>query len=334
MAMVKAFAYGSGSFEVANLLQYNRVDYLAVAYADEGVDLRKRGITIPIMVMSPEPSAFEQMLKYNLEPEIYNFRILDSFRLFLEEKNIEHAGIHIKIDTGMRRLGFEENDVQGLIKALAGKGLVVRSVFSHLASAENPEHDDFTNHQLRLFEKICGMIRQGGHHFSMHIANTAGILRFPEGQYDMVRLGIGLYGIENTDQFREKLEHVGTLKTTVTQIKTLGSGETVGYSRKGVLHKDSEIATVKIGYADGLSRAFGNRKGYMTINGRKAEIVGSVCMDMCMLNVTGMNVREGDEVIVFGMDPTVERLAELAGTIPYEILTNVSQRVKRIYYYE
>lgn len=336
MAMVKAYSYGSGSFEIANVLAYNKVDYLAVAYVDEGVALRQAGIKLPIMVMSPEESGFELMLTHQLEPEIYSLNVLKSFIEFLTIKKANAFPIHLKIDTGMHRLGFDESDISELVAILNGNKLVkVLSVFSHLASSDNSSLDEYTQNQLSLFEKITTQLKDNlVVDFMKHIANTAAILRFPEAQYDMVRLGIGLYGIENVGNFEDQLQTVGTLKTTITQIRKVSAGETIGYSRKGVLSKDSLIATVKIGYADGYARRFGNGVGEMLVGGQLVKVVGNVCMDMCMLDVTGLSVNEGDEVIVFGAQYSINELAKKADTIPYEILTSISQRVKRIYYYE
>ncbi len=336
MAMVKAYSYGSGSFEIANVLAYNKVDYLAVAYVDEGVALRQAGIKLPIMVMSPEESGFELMLTHQLEPEIYSLNVLKSFIEFLTIKKASAFPIHLKMDTGMHRLGFEESDLPELVAILKNSKLVkVLSVFSHLASSDNSSLDQYTQKQLSLFEKITTQLKENlAVDFMKHIANTAAILRFPDAQYDMVRLGIGLYGIENVGNFEDQLQTVGTLKTTITQIRKVPAGETVGYSRKGVLTKDSLIATVKIGYADGYARRFGNGVGEMLVGGQLVKVVGNVCMDMCMLDVTGLSVNEGDEVIVFGSQYSINELARKAETIPYEILTSISQRVKRIYYYE
>ncbi len=336
MAMVKAYSYGSGSFEIANLLAYNKVDYLAVAYVDEGVALRKAGIKLPIMVMSPEASAFDLMVAHQLEPEIYSQRIFKAFIEFLDEKKIQQYPIHLKLDTGMHRLGFEEIDIPSLKELLGNsKSFRVVSVFSHLAASDDPQLDQFTKIQLKHFDHLCGLIRVYlGYDFMQHVANTAAILRFPEAQYDMVRLGIGMYGVENVGNFVDQLQTVGTLKTTVTQLRNVKKEESIGYSRKGLLLKDSVIATVKIGYADGYSRAFGNGIGEMLINGSTCPVIGNVCMDMCMLDVTGIDVKEGDEVIVFGNDLDISLLAKRIGTIPYELLTSISQRVKRIYHYE
>jgi Alr-MurF fusion protein len=335
MVMVKAFAYGSGSFEVANVLQYNKVDYLAVAYADEGIALRKEGINIPIMVMSPEANAFDKMISHVLEPEIYSLSILKSFINYLHLNGIKQYPIHLKLDTGMHRLGFESADLEELLPLLKNEHISIRSVFSHLAASESSEHDAFTKHQLDLFDRMYAKLRNVLHYDTLrHIANTAAILRFPESHYEMVRLGIGLYGIENVGNFEHELQRVAELKTTVTQVRKVLKNESVGYSRRGVLAYDAEIATIKIGYADGYNRAFGNGIGEVLINGQRAKVIGSVCMDMCMLDVTGMNVQEGDEVIVFGEEPSIKELAKKLNTIPYEVLTSISQRVQRIYYYE
>lgn len=334
MAMVKAFSYGSGSFEIANLLQFHRVDYLAVAYADEGVELRKAGITLPIMVMSPEESTFSTMIAHNLEPELYSFRILKGFELALEALGEKNYPVHLKLDTGMRRLGFEEQQVPELLAVLQQTDhLKIKSIFSHLAGSEDPKHDAFSREQLAALLRMSESIQKKmGYAIDRHIANTAAIARFPEARLDMVRLGIGLYGVKAAGD--ENLQQVAVLKTTVTQLKTVPPGTTIGYGRRGQTHRDTQIATVKIGYADGLFRALGHGKGFMNIKGQLAPIIGSVCMDMCMLDVTGLDVAEGDEAIVFGQSPSIEQQAAAADTIPYELLTSVSQRVKRVYFYE
>ncbi|MES2458930.1 MAG: bifunctional UDP-N-acetylmuramoyl-tripeptide:D-alanyl-D-alanine ligase/alanine racemase [Bacteroidota bacterium] len=335
MAMVKAFSYGSGSFEIANLLQYHKVDYLAVAYTDEGVALRKAGISMPIMVMSPEPSGFEAIIRHHLEPEIYNLDILNSFTGFLNEHEVDYP-IHLKIDTGMHRLGFEEPDLADLLLALKATNKVrVASVFSHLVASDDPVHDEFTRHQLLRFSAIADQIQEDlGITVIRHISNTSGISRHPDAQLDMVRIGIGLYGFDGGILNNKGLQTVAVLKTTITQLKTIKPNETVGYSRKGQLPEGSTIATVKIGYADGYNRKFGNGTGKMIVNGQQAPTVGVICMDMCMLDVTGLNAKTGDEVIVFNGALTISDLARQIDTIPYEILTNISQRVKRVYFYE
>ncbi|RZK39538.1 MAG: bifunctional UDP-N-acetylmuramoyl-tripeptide:D-alanyl-D-alanine ligase/alanine racemase [Pedobacter sp.] len=335
MVMVKAFSYGSGSFEIANVLQHQKVDYLAVAYADEGIALRKSGIGLPIMVMSPEPSAFEAMIKYNLEPEIYSEAILKSFINFLptDERNFK---IHIKLDTGMHRLGFEREELPGLLSALEStKRLTIESIFTHLVASEQPEHDDFTKKQISEFKVFYELIAKHLNYSpTAHVLNTSGITRWPDDQMDMVRLGIGLYGFDSASGENNNLQTVAVLKTTVTQVKNLKPGETVGYGRLGMLPNGGKTATVKIGYADGYNRKFGNGVGKMMINGKLFPVIGAVCMDMCMLDVSGEEVKTGDEVIVFNHDYNIDILANQIQTSPYEILTNVSQRVKRIYFFE
>lgn len=335
MAMVKAFSYGSGSFEIANLLQYHKVDYLAVAYTDEGVSLRKAGITMPIMVMSPEPSGFDAIIKHNLEPELYSIDIIKSFSSYLNDNDHDYP-IHLKLDTGMHRLGFEEPDLPDLFHTLAqSTKLKVISVFSHLVGSDSANHDEFSKYQINRFTDMANQIEETlGHPFIRHISNTSGITRHPDAQLDMVRIGIGLYGFDGNLHHNEGLRTVAVLKTTVTQVKKLKPNETVGYSRKGMLPDGGEIATVKIGYADGYSRQFGNGVGRMIINGKYVNTVGVICMDMCMLDVTGLGVKIGDEVFVFNSELTIADLAKQIDTIPYEILTNISQRVKRVYFYE
>jgi len=335
MAMVKAFSYGSGSFEIANLLQFHKVDYLAVAYADEGIALRKAGITLPIMVMSPEESAFDAIIKHNLEPEIYSLEILNSFINALSDYDFNYP-IHIKIDSGMHRLGFESNDILKLSGWLKDAQKVkVKSIFSHLVASGEAEHDGFTQNQIKKFKLLAGQLIDAlGYKPILHIANTSGISRWPDGQMDMVRLGIGLYGFDAALLNNRGLQTTMVLKTTVTQVKILDAGETVGYSRRGIMPNGGKIATVKIGYADGYNRAFGNGIGKMLINGCLVPTIGSICMDMTMLDITGIEVKPGDEAIVFNHEHNIMELAKQINTIPYEILTNISQRVKRVYFYE
>lgn len=333
MAMVKAFSYGSGSFEIANLLQYHKVDYLAVAYVDEGIALRKAGISLPVMVMSPEPSAFDAMSRYKLEPEIYSLEVLRSFLHFLPEE-VAQFPIHIKLDTGMHRLGFEPNQVEELASLLKTPKLKVVSVFTHLVATDDEQHDEFTRLQVLKYQQMYQVLTTSiAYQPLRHVLNTSGVSRWPDYQFDMVRVGIGLYGFDAALPQGE-LQTVATLKTTVTQIKQLQPHETVGYGRRGSLPNGGQIATVKIGYADGYSRAFGSGVGKMLVNGKLAPTVGAICMDMCMLDVTGLEVEVGDEVIVFNEEHSIVELAKEISTIPYEILTNVSQRVKRVYYYE
>ncbi|WP_443939635.1 bifunctional UDP-N-acetylmuramoyl-tripeptide:D-alanyl-D-alanine ligase/alanine racemase [Pedobacter sp. MW01-1-1] len=335
MAMVKAFSYGSGSFEVANLLQFHKVDYLAVAYADEGIVLRKAGITLPIMVMSPEESAFEAIIQHQLEPEIYSLEILNSFLTALPEASYQYP-IHIKIDSGMHRLGFDESEITAVLQILSGQEKVkVQSIFSHLVASDAAEHDGFSEKQISQFTQASQQIMEVLPYKPLrHMSNTSGITRLPNAQFDMVRLGIGLYGFDSAMANNANLKTVMVLKTTVTQVKTLQAGETVGYGRRGALPNGGKIATVKIGYADGYTRAFGNGVGQMLINGILVPTIGSICMDMTMLDVTGLDVKPGDEAIVFNAEHTIQELAKQINTIPYEILTNISQRVKRIFFAE
>jgi alanine racemase len=345
MVMVKAFAYGSGTHEIAHLLQYHKVDYLAVAYTDEGVQLREHNITLPIMVMNPSVDEFETLAKYNLEPEIYSFSILKSLVVSRQSSvNGRHSQttnyelrttkIHLAIDTGMHRLGFEEDNIDELCEVLSTNNIQVASVFSHLVGADGAEFDDFSEKQALLFDKIAHQIEDVlGYTFLKHLLNSAGITRHTRFQYDMVRLGIGLYGIEaDGHPANFHLQNVSTLKTIISQIRSVESGESVGYSRKGFVQKDSKIATLAIGYADGYSRVFGNGNGKVWIKGKLAPIIGNVCMDMCMVDITGVEAEEGDEVTVFGENLSVEQVAKWANTISYEILTSVSERVKRVYY--
>ncbi len=332
MAMVKAFSYGSGSFEIANVLQFNKIDYLTVAFVDEGAELRRAGITLPIMVLSPHEGTFDDILLYRLEPEIYSLRILKAFVSFLEERQIEAYPIHLKLDTGMHRLGFMKDEIdEALTTVYATSSIRVATVFSHLVGAGSDALKSFTTEQIRLFEYMATEIESRlGYTVIKHICNTSGIVHHPEAHYDMVRLGIGAYGFDMAANGLQ-LEEVGCLKTTITQIKYLPKTETVGYDRRGVLQRDSKIATVKIGYADGYDRRLGNGVGYMLINGESVRTVGNICMDMCMLDVTDIDATEGDEVFVF---PDLGQIAHNIGTIPYELLTGISSRVKRVYFYE
>ncbi len=330
MVMVKAFAYGSGSNEVANLLQYHQVDYLGVAYVDEGVELRNNNIGVPIMVMNPSMESFEQCLQFHLEPEIYSYRMLHALIQFLHGKPCK---IHLKIDTGMRRLGFEVNELDELILNLKQhKNLTVASIFTHLAGADESDHDLFSREQAEAFKIAADMIsNELGYRPLYHILNSPGILRFPEYQFDMVRLGIGLYGIDPTTEPGNSLKPVATLKTVISQIKEIPTGQSIGYGRRGRAGRNSRIATVALGYADGFSRAFSRGVGQVLINGRRAKVIGNVCMDMTMVDITGIPASEGDEVIVFGKDLPIQEIAASIGTIPYEILTSTSERVKRVF---
>ena len=331
ISMVKANGYGAGATEIAKTLQYHRCGYLAVAIASEGVALRNEGVNMPIIILNSETYGFEELFHYNLEPEVYNFRILKAFIKEAESRGVTNYPIHIKLDTGMHRLGFVRDDIPELIDILRKqKSLYVVSTFSHLAASESWVFDDFTEKQIEIFEELSLQIENKlKYSISRHILNSAGIERFPDKQFNMVRLGIGLYGVSASGV--KGLRNVCTLKTTILQIKTLKENDTVGYGLKEKLDHDAQIATIRIGYADGLSRQFGNRKGRVLINGEFAPIVGDVCMDLCMVDVTNINAKEGDSVIVFGEDLSVIDLAKSIGTIPYEILTSVSPRVKRVY---
>lgn len=334
MAMVKAFSYGSGTYEIANILQYQRVDYLGVAFADEGVTLREAGITMPIVVMNPEEESFGLMIDYDLEPEIYSFHVLDRFIEMVHNYGGKAYPVHIKLDTGMNRLGFKELEIDALIDQLIDQGhLKVHSVFSHLAASDEPEQDEFTRGQIQLFDKLSNkLIKSLGYPVIRHILNSAGIERFSDSQYDMVRLGIGLYGISPVNP--SQLHNISTFKSTVTQVKDVARGGTIGYGRKGKAETEMKIAVVPVGYADGFSRALGNGVGRLYINGYYVPIVGDICMDMCMADITNCEIKEGDEVIIFGEQIPVTELAEKLGTIPYEIFTRISERVKRVYFQE
>lgn len=334
ICMVKADAYGSGSEEVAKILQYHKCDYFAVAIAEEGVVLRRAGIKTPIIVLNPEVAGFNQLFESNLEPEVYNFRILDAFIKEAQRRGVSNYPIHIKMDTGMHRLGFIYDDLPLLTERLNSQGaLKVKSVFSHLAASESWTFDNFTTDQIALFKKQATALQSGlDYPVWKHILNSAGIERFPEEQMDMVRLGISLYGISASGL--DGLLNVCTLKTTILQIKHLQKGETVGYGRKGKLDHDASIATIRIGYADGLSRQFGNRVGQVLVGGHLVPIIGNVCMDLSMIEITGLDVKEGDEVIIFGDQLSVTEQAQKINTIPYELLTSVSARVRKIYFRE
>lgn len=333
MAMVKAFAYGGGSIEIAHQLQQLKADYLAVAYTDEGVYLRNHGIHLPIMVLNPDPQGFHNLLNYRLEPVVYSLEFFDQVGQFCVEQDARLA-VHLDLDTGMHRLGFETKD----LKALSGMiekypTLDIRSIYTHLAGADDPAHEDFTLGQLESFREMSQKVKADlGYPVLLHALNSAGILRYPDHQLDMVRLGIGLYGIEVTGLYGKALRPISTLRTTISQIKFLPKGQSIGYGRKGEMAQDGKIATIPIGYADGYDRRFSNGNGYVSIQGQKAKVIGNVCMDMCMVDITGIDARVGDEVIVYGNSPSVIELAEAIDTIPYELLTNISDRVKRVYY--
>lgn len=336
MVMVKAFGYGNGGFEIAKLLEHHKVDYLGVAFADEGISLKSAGIHLPIMVLNPETTSFPAIIQHQLEPEIYSLKGLHAFLKIAKQRNLNQFPIHIKLDTGMHRLGFEDNTINDLIATLKGNETVkVKSILSHMATSDDLDYKDFADSQIDLFEKLSSKLMAELQIKPLrHILNTSGISNFPESQYNMVRLGIGLYGVSNDAEEQKKLENVGTLKSVISQIRSIAAGESVGYGRRFIAEKPTKIATIPIGYADGISRGWGSGLGFVTIKKSKAFIVGSICMDMLMVDVTDVECAEGDQVIIFGESPTVKYMAQKLETIPYEILTSISQRVKRVFYRE
>lgn len=338
IAMVKAFSYGSGSVEIARLMEREKVDYLAVAYPDEGVHLRQLGVKLPVMVLNPDADDWEAIVRHHLEPEIYSLQQLRSLLFFLERYvPARKMPIHFKVETGMNRLGLTLGDLQQALAILVNQDHVqVATVFSHLAASEEPAHDDFSRGQIAHFERACREVELALHYpVKRHLLNSSGILRFPEAQYDFVRLGIGLYGIDSSGIFQDRLQPVGRLKTRISQIKVVNPGESVGYSRKGQVAVASRIAVIAIGYADGFVRSFGNGKGEVWVRGQKAPVVGNVCMDMTMVDVTHIpEAEEGDEVEIYGSNISIIDAAERAGTIAYELLTHISARVKRVYYWD
>ncbi|MDD4108649.1 MAG: bifunctional UDP-N-acetylmuramoyl-tripeptide:D-alanyl-D-alanine ligase/alanine racemase [Prolixibacteraceae bacterium] len=334
MVMVKAFSYGTGDVEIAKLLQYQNVDYLAVAVADEGIELREAGIQTPLIVMNPEESAFQKMIDYFLEPDIYSTSLLMQFEKSVAMNGLHNYPVHLKIDTGMNRLGLKsDEEIEEVLNLFLHQNrLKLKSVFSHLAASDDPAFDAFTLQQAERFEKVADKIRKTiPYKTDRHLLNSAGIERFPEKQFEMVRLGIGLYGISVTGL---PLESISTLKSTVSQVKRVKNNETVGYGRKGIISEEREIAVVPVGYADGLVRRLGNGKGVAFINGKRVPVIGNICMDMVMLDITGVSVKPGDHVEFFGPNIKVSEVAKKAETIPYEILSGISQRVKRVYLYE
>lgn len=333
VCMIKADAYGSGSVEIAKTLQDHRVDYLAVAVADEGVTLRRNGITANVMIMNPEMTAFKTMFDYDLEPEVYSFRLLEALIRAAEKEGITDYPVHVKLDTGMHRLGFDPTaDMKRLIDRLKHQNAIIpRSVFSHFVGSDSDAFDDFSARQFALFDAGSKQLQAAfSHKILRHMDNSAGIEHFPERQMDMCRLGLGLYGVD--PRTNAMLQNVSTLKTTILQMHCVKAGETVGYSRKGVIEHDSLIAAIPIGYADGLDRRLGNRRCYCLVNGKKAPYVGNICMDVAMIDVTGIDCREGDSVEIFGDHLPVTVLSDVLETIPYEVLTGVSTRVKRVYF--
>ena len=339
MVMVKAFGYGSGNLEVSNVLQFHNVDYLTVAFADEGVELRRAGINLPIMVMSPEVNSYDNIIKYHLEPEVFSFRNLEFVEKALQNLALPEAHplkVHIKLDTCMHRLGCSNDELPELVKRIkANPMLHVKSVFSHLATADNPAEDEFTLSQIKKFEEGSKIIVEAfTHKVLRHILNSAGITRFPQYQFDMVRLGIGLYGVPTCEADKGVLYPVVSLKTTINQIKTVPAGDSIGYNRHGRAVNPMRIGIVPIGYADGLSRLLGNGNGKFYVNGQQVPVVGDICMDMCMLDLTAVEANEGDIVVIFDAEHDIADVANACQTIPYEIMTRVSQRVKRVYYQE
>jgi len=332
--MVKAFAYGAGSVEVSKALQTSGlVDYLAVAVADEGVELRKAGITLPIIIMDPEVAALDLILENNLQPNIYSFAVLEDIISAAESKGLEGISVHIKIDSGMHRLGFYMEDIPALITRLQGqKAVRVASVFSHLAGSDEAQFDAFTHEQTQYFEDCASrLIASLPYRPLLHICNTAGIERFPEYHFDMCRLGIGLYGLSFDNA---TLRNVCTLKTTILSIKTVPAGGTIGYGRHTTLTELRQIAVIPIGYADGFDRRFSNYGGEVLVRGKRCPVVGNVCMDQAMVDVTDTDAQVGDFAIVFGDQLPLQELADKLGTIPYEVLTSISRRVQRLYFYE
>jgi alanine racemase len=333
VCMIKADGYGAGAVEIAKTLQDHRVDYLAVAVADEGATLRRNGITSNIMIMNPEMTAFKTMFDYDLEPEVYSFRLLEALIKAAEKEGITGFPVHIKLDTGMHRLGFDpKNDMDKLIDRLKHQNAIIpRSVFSHFVGSDSDDFDEFSAKQFALFDEGSKKLQSAFEHkIIRHIDNSAGIEHFPERQLDMCRLGLGLYGINSRNN--ETIHNVSTLKTTILQLRNVPAGDSIGYSRKTILDKDSVIAAIPIGYADGLNRHLGNRHGYCLVNGKKAEYVGNICMDVCMIDVTGIDCKEGDSVEIFGDHLPVTVLSDILDTIPYEVMTGISNRVKRIYF--
>jgi alanine racemase len=337
MAMVKAFAYGSGGAEIAGILQFHKVDYLGVAYADEGIELRNAGISLPIMVMNPEQNSLDAIIENKLEPEIYSFDLLYALDNYLKQEGLQQYPVHIEIETGMNRLGFTLEEAGKLGTYInSTPSFKVQSAFSHLAASEEALQDEFTRDQFERFNSAAQILEDAiGYSFLRHIANSAGVVRHPLLQADMVRLGIGLYGVDSAGSAKLQLQPTATLKSTVAQLKYLKTGDSVSYNRKGIVNRDSIIATVRVGYADGYPRRLGNGLGQMWVNGKLAPVIGTVCMDMTMIDVTDIpGVREGDEVLVFGKQISIQQFAEWANTIPYEIMTGISQRVKRVYFEE
>lgn len=339
MVMGKAFSYGSGSHEIADILEYNHVDYVAVAYPDEAVSLRNNGIRLPVMCMNPEDEGMETVIRYGVEPVIYSHRIFETLQTYMNRMGITEkasVGIHLALDTGMHRMGIEEKDLETMLAALQKEPRCrLNSVFTHLATADMPEMDTYTLQQLQTYKRLSQKVTEAfPYKVLRHCLNTAGIFRFPEYRFDMVRLGIGLYGVGTDEKMQAHLETVSTLKTVISQIRTIPAGDAVGYGRRFVAERETKVGVIGIGYADGLNRHLGNGKGKVWVKGKRVPIIGSICMDMCMIDLTDTDAVEKDEVIVFGPQNPISILADTLDTIPYEILTGISQRVKRVYYQE
>ena len=332
-AMVKAYSYGLGGYEIAEFLQHHHIDYLGVAYADEGVDLRKNGITTPILVMNPEQGSYDIIIDYNLEPEIYSLRVLELFTTQLQLKGIQRKyPIHLKIETGMHRLGFKENEIEELLEILKKYNVKVASIFSHLSSSDIPEEREYTMYQIETFKRISEKIISGLDYRPLrHILNSSGITNYTDYQFDMVRIGIGMIGISPTPEIKSQLQNAVTFKTVISQISEVKKGDSIGYSRKYKAEKDTRIATIPVGYADGIPRLIGNKNGFVSIHKQKVPIVGNICMDMLMVDLEKLPAKDGDKVIIFNENPSLEGFSKYCKTIPYEVLTSISRRVKRIY---
>ena len=332
-AMVKAYSYGLGGYEIAEFLQHHHIDYLGVAYADEGVDLRKNGITTPILVMNPEQGSYDIIIDYNLEPEIYSLRVLELFTTQLQLKGIQRKyPIHLKIETGMHRLGFKENVIEELLEILKKYNVKVASIFSHLSSSDIPEEREYTMYQIETFKRISEKIISGLDYRPLrHILNSSGITNYTDYQFDMVRIGIGMIGISPTPEIKSQLQNAVTFKTVISQISEVKKGDSIGYSRKYKAEKDTRIATIPVGYADGIPRLIGNKNGFVSIHKQKVPIVGNICMDMLMVDLENLPAKDGDKVIIFNENPSLEEFSKYCKTIPYEVLTSISRRVKRIY---
>jgi len=331
LVVIKAFAYGSDSIIIANILEQQKVDYLAVAYADEGVALRKANINLPILVLHPQIENFDEIISYNLEPNLYNFRALNSFRSAVKKASVTNYPVHIKINSGMNRLGFKENEIPQLKSELQGiNDLKIISFYSHFAASEDLNEFEFSKQQVAFFERACISLNQNLPYTPLrHISNTSGIINYPEAQFDMVRLGIGVYGFGNDKKETSQLKNVCNLKTKISQIQHISKGETVSYNRRFIAKKNTEIGIIPLGYADGLKRNLGNGIAYVFVKNQKVPIVGSICMDMTLIDVTEIDCKEGDEVIIFNHQDHILDFAKKTTTIPYEILTSISQRVER-----